>query len=204
MSSINKIFLLIITIILSSTNFISSSFSTLQSTSPNANNTNFIKTLCNTTTYPSLCRKTCIPYASKIACDTRKLTSSALSATLSAANSTSLAISNLSRRRNLTKFEINVVNDCMESIGDSIDDLNKSIDQINEIIYSKNKDNSDYFRFKVSNIKTWMSACVTNENTCMEGVEEGNVSPYVKDRLTKSILSVVKLTRNALSLCNHL
>ncbi|GAB4825971.1 hypothetical protein Ancab_008839 [Ancistrocladus abbreviatus] len=64
--------------------------------------------------------------------------------------------------------------------------------------------NTSDMKFKMSNIKTWMSAAITDENTCMDGVDEHQVNPTVKSKIRDGILGVAKLTSNALSLVNQL
>ncbi|KAK9665650.1 hypothetical protein RND81_14G126300 [Saponaria officinalis] len=190
MLSKHTIFLLFA--ILSSSLFISTTFSTPNTnyspqskTNPNNNNNNnnnnhynknnnFVKIACNTTTYPTQCIKACLPYASKIACDNQKLAAFALSATFSAAKAATTAVTKLSHQKNLGKYEVNVVRDCIENMGDSIDELKQSIKQMNNL-GSNNNYNRDDLKFKVSNIQTWMSGAITNENTCMDEIKEKKV-----------------------------
>ncbi|XP_074293626.1 21 kDa protein-like [Silene latifolia] len=207
LSKIHIITIFLIT--LSSNLFISPTFSNTTTTTyssqskSNAKYTSFIKTACNTTTYPTLCLKTCLPYASTIAGDSHKLAISALTATLIATKSSASAVTKLSLLKNLGMYDANVVRDCFENIGDSVDDLKQSIEEMKDLEGSNNYNSNDV-KFKVSNIQTWMSAAITNESTCMDGIKEGKVSPFVKDMIRKCILGVAKLTSNALSLCNHL
>lgn len=57
------------------------------------------------------------------------------------------------------------------------------------------------FRFQMSNVQTWMSAALTEEETCTDGFEdvpEGTVKTDVCDRVSY----VKKFTSNALALVN--
>ena len=57
------------------------------------------------------------------------------------------------------------------------------------------------FGFQMSNVQTWMSAALTDEDTCTDGFEDvanGSLKSDVCDRVTK----VHKITSNALALVN--
>ncbi len=57
------------------------------------------------------------------------------------------------------------------------------------------------FRFQMSNVQTWMSAALTDEDTCTDGFEDvadGPLKTDVCDRVGK----VHKFTSNALALVN--
>lgn len=59
----------------------------------------------------------------------------------------------------------------------------------------------DELRFEMSNVQTWMSAALTNEDTCTEGfkgVADGPVKMDVCERAAK----VAEVTSNALALVN--
>ncbi|KAJ8448632.1 hypothetical protein Cgig2_010519 [Carnegiea gigantea] len=161
----------------------------------NNNNNNkyisFIKSACNATTYPTLCLKTCLPYASKIKGSTQKLVVTALSATLTAAESSAATVTALSRRSSLDKYEAAAIRDCIDNMGDSIDELKQSIQEISD---DDLRSSSEDLKFKIANVQTWMSAAITDEDTCMDGIDDRNVDPDVKRKIRGSILGVAKLT----------
>lgn len=56
-------------------------------------------------------------------------------------------------------------------------------------------------QFQMSNVQTWMSAALTNEETCTDGFEDvgdGDVKTDVRERVVK----VKQVTSNALALVN--
>ena len=57
---------------------------------------------------------------------------------------------------------------------------------------------------QIYDIKTWVSAALTDENTCTDGFDGVSVSKTVKNTIRKSILSVATPTSNALSLISIL
>lgn len=157
----------------------------------------FIKTSCNVTTYPSLCNKVLSPYANYIKSSRIKLAYLALSLALKAANTSSTTISNLANNKRLTRYEAGIINDCIENLGDSVDQLQQTLLAMTNF---RGKDKE----FQVSNAKTWASAAITNENTCIDASSDRRVSASVKKTVQSSLLGVTRLNSNALYLINHL
>lgn len=81
---------------------------------------------------------------------------------------------------------------------DSIDELNQSLDALGSLEF-----NSSYVRFQISNVKTWVSAAITDEDTCVDEIDDDEVSSSVKQKIRKSILNVAMVTSNALALINN-
>lgn len=65
-------------------------------------------------------------------------------------------------------------------------------------------DSSNFDRdFQISNIKTWVSAAITNDQTCYDEFDEMNVDPTVRDQVRRSVLNVARKTSNALYFINN-
>ncbi|KAJ7949592.1 21 kDa protein [Quillaja saponaria] len=157
----------------------------------------YIKTSCNSTTYPSICYKTLSPYASTIQTDSFKLCNISLSLALKATKSASSTISKQLKQNNLTSTEAQIVRDCIDEVKDSIDELLQSLDAMSHL-------EGEDKEFQIDNIKTWVSAAITDEDTCTDGFEEQNVSAEVKDKIRTCILDVARKTSNALYFINEL
>ncbi|KAA8533843.1 hypothetical protein F0562_031360 [Nyssa sinensis] len=164
----------------------------------NTTSTDFIKTSCNSTTYPSLCYKSLSSYASSVQTDPRNLCDAALTVTIQAARNTTKLVSQISRQKGITKTEAGAIEDCIENIGDSIDELKQSLKAMG------NLGSAGDTEFQMANIKTWVSAAITDENTCTDGFSGRKVSAAVKNNIRDSIVNLAKLTSNALSLINQL
>ncbi|XVE63907.1 hypothetical protein DITRI_Ditri07aG0058800 [Diplodiscus trichospermus] len=179
--------------------------STMQTTSATTtNNTcttsykNFIKKACNSTRYPKDCNKALSPYASTIKTDPQKLCDIALSVTLNATCVTSSSIqSAVSKMKGLTPSETQIINDCSETITDAIDELNYSLKAMAYLQGSNRV-------AQLKNIRTWVSAALTNEYTCTDEFEGQKVSKALKNTIKKSVLYLAKLTSNFLELLNLL
>ncbi|KAI4323892.1 hypothetical protein L6164_023466 [Bauhinia variegata] len=157
----------------------------------------YLKGSCNSTTYPSLCYSSLLPYASKIEGDNFKLCNISLTLALKAAYSASSTITKLSCNNNLTETEASVVQDCLDNAKDSIEQLLQSLQAMEHL------DGIDK-EFQLSSIKTWVSAAITDYSTCSDGFDEQNLDGTVRDKIRKKILNAERMTSNALYFINNL
>uniref|UniRef100_A0A6N2NDE9 RING-type domain-containing protein n=1 Tax=Salix viminalis TaxID=40686 RepID=A0A6N2NDE9_SALVM len=161
------------------------------------NYTNYLQKACHSTTYPQLCLESLSSYTSTIETDYLKLCSTALTVTLKAASNTSSLVKALSKQRGLSKTEAGIIKDCIEETGDSVDELKRSLDAFGSL------QGSD-IQFQISNIQTWISAAITDENTCTQGFDDRKISDEVMRKIRMKIVIVARLTSNALALINKL
>lgn len=173
---------------------------TASESSKTATYTNFIITSCSITTYPSLCYECLSSYASKVKSNPWKLCNTALTVSIEAAKNTSSLAKKLYKSNGLSKIEAAILKDCVDNMSDSIDELKQSVKAMGNM-----KESSSDVEFQMSNVKTWVSAAITDENTCSDGFDdEENVSEDVKNQIRSSIVNVARITSNALSLVNNL
>ncbi|KAL6131871.1 hypothetical protein ACLB2K_070244 [Fragaria x ananassa] len=125
----------------------------------------YVKTACNSTTYPQICYKSLSSYATSIKSNPQKLCSYALSVTLKAAKTSASTVSKLAKKKGITKVEAGVVGACIETIKDSVDELKQSVTAM------KNLGGAD-IQYQLDNIKTWVSASLTDEDTCTDAFDE--------------------------------
>ncbi|XP_057752639.1 pectinesterase inhibitor 4-like [Arachis stenosperma] len=160
----------------------------------------YIKSSCNTTTYPSICYKNLNRYALSIQADPFLLCNTSLGLAFKAARSASSTVSKILKHNSssLTPPAKAVVRDCYGNLKDSVGQIKDSISEMGNLYKSSDKD------FKMSNIKTWVSAAITNYNTCSDGFEEQSVDGDVRDKINKLVLNAARMTSNALYFINHL
>ncbi|KAI3704924.1 hypothetical protein L1987_75153 [Smallanthus sonchifolius] len=159
----------------------------------------FVKTSCSSATYPAACVKSLLPYASTVKTNPLRLATVALSTTLKSANATLSTITQLSKTKQITKWEAAVLKDCIGDIKDSMDEIKSSIKQISGIPKSVDK------RFAISNAQTWTSAAITDQNSCLDGFSDRKVmNPAIKQKIRNSIVNLARVSSNALYLINHL
>ncbi|GFY81972.1 plant invertase/pectin methylesterase inhibitor superfamily protein [Actinidia rufa] len=157
--------------------------------------TEFIKTSCSTTTYPTLCYSSLSTHASAIQTSPRLLAHTALSVTLDNTQSTSAMISRLSQSHGMSPREVTAMLDCVEELSDSVDQLRRSVAEMNQLKGSN-------FALMMNDIQTWVSAALTNEDTCTDGFAETTVSSNVKNVVRGWIVNIAHMTSNALALIN--
>ncbi|KAL8149279.1 21 kDa protein-like [Apium graveolens] len=156
--------------------------------------TEFIKTSCSATSFPGLCFTSLSSHTSAIQTSSRLLAQTALSVALNHVVLTSNAMLSLSKAPSMKPKEVGPMKDCLEELTDSIDELKRSMGEMSQI------NGSPKYGLLMSDIQTWVSAALTDEDTCMDGfaAKAGNTKNVVRGR----ILNVVHLTSNALSLIN--
>ncbi|KAJ9164071.1 hypothetical protein P3X46_023686 [Hevea brasiliensis] len=159
--------------------------------------TMYLKTACNTTICPKLCYSSLSPYTSTIKTNDLRLCKAAL--TLKVAKKTSALIKTPSRQKGLSKPEVGVVQDCQDEIGDSIDELKQALQALGSL-----KGTNNNVEFQIADIKTWVSAAITDESGCTDGFDGLKVSTTLKNKIRNIISKFNGLTSNALALINKL
>lgn len=98
-------------------------------------------------------------------------------------------------QKEANKRENGAVKDCASQLSDSVDDLRKTLDEIKKL-------RRGTFRWQMSNAETWVSAALTNEDTCLDGFKE--IGGRVRSDIKRKVSYVAKVTSNALYLINRL
>lgn len=88
--------------------------------------------------------------------------------------------------------------DCIEELRDSVDELRRSMGEMSQLVKGK----SD-FKLMINDIQTWVSAALTDENTCTDGFEEKPMNGNLKTAVRGQVVNVAQLTSNALALINR-
>ncbi|GAB2233389.1 hypothetical protein Droror1_Dr00002611 [Drosera rotundifolia] len=161
---------------------------------------NYVKAACNSVTYPPLCYASCSPYAYKIKKSPLKLANYATISALSAAKNADTMVARLAKLQGITSFDAATIRDCIEVVGDGIYELRQSMKQMATL----GQGNHTVLEMAMSNVKTWMSAALTDEDTCMDGVGNSRVDMAVRSKIRGRIVAVAELTSNALALINQL
>ncbi|XP_043700224.1 pectinesterase inhibitor 10-like [Telopea speciosissima] len=150
---------------------------------PNNNGNDFIRTNCDATLYSDVYYATLIARTNEVQGSPAKLASVAVEVSLSSARNISAYISNLARNPNSNK----VLKDCVSNFGNAIDQMQRSSTEIQPASTP----------FQISNVQTWMSAALTNQDTCADELIE-SVKSDVQDR----VLNGKKLMSIALAFIN--
>ncbi|XP_030537533.1 21 kDa protein-like [Rhodamnia argentea] len=160
-------------------------------------NTEFIRTSCSKTTYPRLCYTSLSSHATLVQTSPKLLAGAALNVTLDKARSTSTMMVRLSRAQGMKSREVGAMRDCVEELSSSVDELRRSIGEMGEIKGSSN------FGLIMNDVQTWVSAALTDENTCSDGFSGSMMNGNMKTVVRNEILTIAHLTSNALALINR-
>lgn len=111
-------------------------------------------------------------------------------------------MSNLSKNgQEMTAREAEALSDCVEELGDAVEELHWSIEEMGA---DKRKNDESDFELRMSDIKTWVSAALTDEDTCVDGFSEKSMDgSEIKSAVREHIVNVAQMTSNALALVNH-
>lgn len=161
--------------------------------------TSFIKAKCSATQYPALCVQSLSVYASAIQKSPKQLANTALTVSLTKAQAAKAFVSKLGKMKGMKAREVEAVHDCLEEMNDSIDRLSTSVKELDEAGKSKGQD----FLWHMSNVDTWVSAALTDENTCVDGFAGRALDGKIKTSIRGWVVNVAQVTSNALALINQ-
>ncbi|XP_031260243.1 pectinesterase inhibitor 3-like [Pistacia vera] len=157
-----------------------------------------VRLSCAHASYPTICVRTLSAYKGP-AKTPRDLAQAAVKVSLSRASKVSAYLtqvsSTINKGNNTNKKERNALGDCVEQIYESVEELSKTLNELKHL-------RRDKFSWQMSNVETWVSAALTNEDTCLDGFED--VDGKVKSDVKKKITNVARVTSNALYMINRL
>nr|ABK22757.1 unknown [Picea sitchensis] len=154
----------------------------------------FIRTSCNVTLYPQVCVSSLSSYAGPLKPKQSDLVNAAVQVSLVNTHNVSVWAAGLkTRRATMSKREKAALKDCMENFGTTMDQIHQSLAELKHL-------RRNTFKIQMSNVETWMSAALTNEDSCLDGfqVAKGRVKAMVTGR----VHYLSKLISNALALVN--
>ncbi|KAI3733812.1 hypothetical protein L6452_13268 [Arctium lappa] len=164
---------------------------------PTSDDTDYIRTSCESTRYPQTCFKSLSGYSATIRHDPNRLAQVSIHVALSNATHMANYVSNISRRADSgNTSESAALDDCSSVFGDAVDEIRRSQKEMKRLGLT-----GESVKFQLSNVQTWMSAALTNEETCTDGFEEV-ADGGVKADVCHRVVTVKEVTSNALALVN--
>ncbi|KAL8531892.1 hypothetical protein ACS0TY_008481 [Phlomoides rotata] len=163
------------------------------------NATEFIRTSCEATQYPEMCYQSLSGYATTVQQDPARLAGAAVSVSLSSAAFMSIYLANLTRQTDYGADPRcgSALRDCFSLFRDAVSQIRGSLKQMQQLT----GDGGEELRFQMSNVQTWMSAALTNEDTCTDGFDQVRAGPVKMDVCDRTV-KVKEVTSNALALVN--
>ncbi|KDP38091.1 hypothetical protein JCGZ_04734 [Jatropha curcas] len=174
---------------------------TVASLDDRSNSADYIRTSCGATLYPEVCYSSLSRYSSAVQQSPGRLARVAIGVSLSRARHMSSFVSNLSRQADYGSDHraAAALHDCLSNFGDAVEEIRGSLKQMRQLGAAGSSDEA--FRFQMSNVQTWMSAALTDEETCTDGFDDVADGP-LKSEVCDRAADVKKFTSNALALVN--
>ncbi|CAN6987389.1 pectinesterase inhibitor 4 [Brassica rapa] len=159
----------------------------------------YVKTACNSTTYPAMCYNSLSSYSSTIKSDPIKLCITSLNINLKSAKKASSVVSSLLKKAKSTSSpEVPILKDCLEEMKDTVDELKQATAEM------KNLNGGGISKEEhLRNVKTWVSAALTDETTCTDELEEGEANADTKKKVKKAVSELSRTTSNTLALMTN-
>ncbi|KAL6560066.1 hypothetical protein OROHE_006304 [Orobanche hederae] len=148
---------------------------------------------CVHASYPGICIRTLSSNGGATARNSRELAQVAVRVSLAHVQRASDFLSKL---KAVGRREQGALRDCVDQMGESFEDLSKTLAALQHLHRGAD------FQWQMSNVETWVSAALTNEDTCLDGFKE--IDSKVRSDVHRKITNVARVTSNALYLINLL
>ncbi|KAL3641932.1 hypothetical protein CASFOL_012747 [Castilleja foliolosa] len=149
--------------------------------------TKAVDAVCSPTDYKETCKKS---LANANTTDPRELIEAAFNATI---NDIANAVKNSALLKEAEKDESTkgAFNVCDEVLGTAVDDLKRSVEKISELDASKMNE-------FVESLKTWLSAVITNQETCIDAFE--NTTGDTGEKMKALLKTAKEMSSNGLAM----
>ncbi|KAG2614173.1 21 kDa protein-like [Panicum virgatum] len=165
----------------------------------------FIRKSCRDTQYPSLCVQSLASYGgSPPPRSPRELARAALMVSADRARAASAYVGRLcggaAKKGGRKGTAAGAVRDCLENLADSVGHLRDAAQEMGGA--GMGRAGSAAFKWHLSNVQTWCSAALTDENTCLDGLAGRGVDAGTRAAIRGRVVEVAQVTSNALALVN--
>jgi pectinesterase inhibitor-like protein len=156
-----------------------------------------LKEACSVTQYKTLCIHTLKHFADEAGRSPSKWARAAVSVTIGEVKSVQAYILKLKSNKKIKGRNRVAILDCEELFGYALDELHKSLGLLRRLTKTT-------FGTQIGDLETWISAAITDQQTCVDGFElESKTEKKIK-LLQKKVQNVSYITSNALALVNNL
>ncbi|KAJ9679033.1 hypothetical protein PVL29_021067 [Vitis rotundifolia] len=104
-------------------------------------------------------------------------------------------MSKMVQSHGLKPREVAAMHDCVELLSDSVDQLRRAMGEMTQIKGSN-------FGLMMNDIQTWVSAALTDEDTCTDGFAGNAMNGNLKTTVRARVVTMAHMTSNALGLIN--
>nr|GMC53890.1 pectinesterase/pectinesterase inhibitor U1 [Ipomoea batatas] len=160
-----------------------------------------VKSSCTATLYPDLCYSAIanVSGASDKVRSQKDVIEMSLNITTTAVEQNYFVIEKLLKtRKGLTEREKTALHDCLEMIDETIDELHETEKDLEAY------PNKKTLKQHADDLKTLVSAAITNQETCLDGFSHGDADKHVRQVLLKGQAHVEKMCSNALAMIKNM
>ncbi|KAG4199355.1 hypothetical protein ERO13_A05G141700v2 [Gossypium hirsutum] len=160
-----------------------------------------VKSACSGTFYPDLCFSavTTVPAGTAKKVRSQKdVIELSLNITTTAVEHNYFKIKKLLARKDLTTREKTALHDCLETIDETLDELHEAVEDLHE--YPNKKSLTQH----ADDLKTLMSAAMTNQETCLDGFSHEGADKKIREVLIDGEKYVEKMCSNALAMIKNM
>ncbi|KAG9444997.1 hypothetical protein H6P81_016337 [Aristolochia fimbriata] len=158
----------------------------------------FVNESCGKTEYPDVCLSTLGEFAGLIHDNPRQLAQMAVSVSLRRGRLSAAYVSYVIHSNSVNdRYAQEVLGDCKETLATAVGQIKDSLGEVRRMTDAGSAD----FRLRLSNAQTWMSAALSNVDTCNDEFEDAKVGKVKTDVLDR-VKRFQKVTANALALVN--
>ncbi|GAB2267502.1 hypothetical protein Dimus_002484 [Dionaea muscipula] len=159
-----------------------------------------VRSSCLGASFPAVCIRTLSTYPDPPRTP-YDLARAAVSVSYLRAKKASKYLAQASARLKGAKRIRGTMRDCVEQMSDSTAELSDTLRELKSL-------ETGSFRRRMSNAETWVSAALTDQDTCLDEIMEirggGDGAAVVGGDLKRKVKNVAKITSNALYLINRL
>lgn len=169
------------------------------------NGETYVRDACSVTQYTEVCIHSLASFSNTAKRDPRIWARAGVSVTIGEAKRATAYLAKLKnkktgggrRRNNHNRNQVAVL-DCIDLFQDTLDNLHRSLGVLREVGAGHD------FQSQMEDVTTWISAAITDEDTCLEGFTNTDSSRNRYELLQKQVLNTTYATSNALALVNKL
>uniref|UniRef100_M4DY43 Pectinesterase inhibitor domain-containing protein n=1 Tax=Brassica campestris TaxID=3711 RepID=M4DY43_BRACM len=155
-----------------------------------------IKNACSVTQNQQLCFRTIWPFAIVAKNNSSKRARASVAVTITDTKQI-LRLLLKTRSSAVGKRERVALSDCRELFVDSLGNLYKSLALLRKL-------DADEFQQQMSDLATWLSSALTDEDTCLDGFEETSIRSSTVRMIRRRATRCMQLCSNALAILSKL
>ncbi|XP_050236675.1 pectinesterase inhibitor 6-like [Mercurialis annua] len=176
--------------------FLFLSWAATNTTSKSSGDT-YVREACSVTRYQNLCIRSLSSFSQLAKKNPSIWARAGVSVTITDSKNITQFLKNLNKNKAMKGKNKLALSDCIECFLDAIDNLHKSLGVLRNLDSAK-------FDDQMSDVITWLSAALTDEETCLDGFQEQNdITKQVRVVLNR-VSRTSYITSNALALANNL